>query len=1008
MASEDDPKMPQNGSESLRERGSNLAEYGRARLQSSAVDLTARVKEFKPKEALDAVLDAPDRFKREWQKNGATGAITRFPLATVIVFLMMTAFFVTQSGFLDNSRFDDDLENPALNVNGDLEVYLPEGSKIAALLGKVEEDWTTNVMVIYIELNNETGGNITDQRILQEISFVEKDLNPELSDPSDDVIYILSISTVLKEVNSSAPRVRKAFIDQIGQLGCGVQQDDCTSATFTDALNSVLDDTTSELEGGYEIPSQTTIDLVIGEMYEDDGSPTPGLDKLARDITGPQGTSDGKLDRAIMAIAVTEAKPAKEIIENTQGRLDYISQLERPCEFNPDGTAAGTERCNWEDLGITMTLTGPVPITNAVTEFSFKLFWDIFPMAVVLVAMGLFVFHSDLLQAGLTGIRPIQGIKVVIISGLPTLCAVFWTLGIIGWTNFEVTMTVIIVGPILLALGVSYGLHITNRYAEEGGTKSEKMKASLSSTGKAVFLSAVTTVIGFISLVFTPMAPIQTVGIALSGGIVVVYVLTMFMVPNLTLLLDLRKPKHPPLRAFEVLVDLPVKRNVGVIAVFVLLILFSVTIGQANVEENIDLLGMAPEEEASVIKMKQYSKEFSSGQIGMVLVEANVSGDRQDSDSSNDDPAGNLRAIDQLEGSLNTVDNTTAVSIVFLMKSTGIAPTVSGSGLNEIIQANPLIPPDIRDTAAVLLDNSVTQDASFWDLLMAPDDFGLPGGPESEIFLLNVFYASITDETREIFINKDFSRNLIYVDMPYLPVAATSEMVDSVDKYASQFEGTSIGDAANPLAGVASTAIEVNELIVNSQWTSLGFAVILTLITLAIVFKNVQYSIWTTSPVIATVAMQWLVMWQMDVPLSLVTVMIGSILVGVGVDFSIHIANRIRELGGGIEAIRSAAIGTGMSLFEAAVVTTLGMLTAYQIPIPEIKPFVTVILILLWVAAASALILLPAIFVTLEKAGLGAVGGRTTMAKRLGLGGKKAMELDVLDAALVDDVSDVW
>ncbi|MFL2970588.1 MAG: RND family transporter [Candidatus Poseidoniaceae archaeon] len=1008
MASEDDQKMPQNGSESLRERGSNLAEYGRARLQSSAVDLTARVKEFKPKEALDAVLEAPDRFKREWQKNGATGAITRFPLATVIVFLMMTAFFVTQSGFLDNSRFDDDLENPALNVNGDLEVYLPEGSKIAALLGKVEEDWTTNVMVIYIELNNETGGNITDQRILQEISFVEKDLNPELSDPSDDVIYILSISTVLKEVNSSAPRVRKAFIDQIGQLGCGVQQDDCTSATFTDALNSVLDDTTSELEGGYEIPSQTTIDLVIGEMYEDDGSPTPGLDKLARDITGPQGTSDGKLDRAIMAIAVTEAKPAKEIIENTQGRLDYISQLERPCEFNPDGTAAGTERCNWEDLGITMTLTGPVPITNAVTEFSFKLFWDIFPMAVVLVAIGLFVFHSDLLQAGLTGIRPIQGIKVVIISGLPTLCAVFWTLGIIGWTNFEVTMTVIIVGPILLALGVSYGLHITNRYAEEGGTKSEKMKASLSSTGKAVFLSAVTTVIGFISLVFTPMAPIQTVGIALSGGIVVVYVLTMFMVPNLTLLLDLRKPKHPPLKAFEVLVDLPVKRNVGVIAVFVLLILFSATIGQANVEENIDLLGMAPEEEASVIKMKQYSKEFSSGQIGMVLVEANVSGDRQDSDSSNDDPAGNLRAIDQLEGSLNTVDNTTAVSIVFLMKSTGIAPTVSGSGLNDIIQANPLIPQDIRDTAAVLLDNSVTQDASFWDLLMAPDDFGLPGGPESEIFLLNVFYASITDETREIFINKDFSRNLIYVDMPYLPVAATSEMVDSVDKYANQFEGTSIGDAANPLAGVASTAIEVNELIVNSQWTSLGFAVILTLITLAIVFKNVQYSIWTTSPVIATVAMQWLVMWQMDVPLSLVTVMIGSILVGVGVDFSIHIANRIRELGGGIEAIRSAAIGTGMSLFEAAVVTTLGMLTAYQIPIPEIKPFVTVILILLWVAAASALILLPAIFVTLEKAGLGAVGGRTTMAKRLGLGGNKSVELDVLDAALVDDISDVW
>ncbi|MDG1538040.1 MAG: MMPL family transporter, partial [Candidatus Poseidoniaceae archaeon] len=731
--------------------------------------------------------------------------------------------------------------------------------------------------------------------------------------------------------------------------------------------------------------------------------------KLARDISdGAVDVPDGKLDRAIMAIAVTEDKPAKEIIENTQELLDNISKTQRPCEFNPDGTPATAEMCTWDSLGLSMTLTGPVPITNAVTEFSFELFWSIFPLAVVLVAMGLFVFHSDLLQAGITGIRPIQGIKVVIIAGLPTLCAVFWTLGIIGWTGYEVTMTVIIVGPILLALGVSYGLHITNRYAEEGGTKSEKMKASLSSTGKAVFLSAVTTVIGFISLVFTPMAPIQTVGIALSGGIVVVYVLTMFMVPNLTLLLDLRKPKHPPLRAFEVLVDIPVKRNVGVIGLFVMLILFSATVGQANVEENIDLLGMAPEEELPVIKMKQYSREFSSGQIGMVLIESNISGDTNDNDQSNDDPAANLQAIEELEGLLNTVDDTTAVSIVFLMKSTGIAPTVSGAGINEIVQANPFVPQDIKDTAAVLLDNSVTQDASFWDLLMAPDDFGLPGGPESEIFLLNVFYASITDETREIFISKDFSRNLIYVDMPYLPVAATSGMVDDVNRFAQGFSTPYQGDQANDLAGVASTAIEVNELIVASQWTSLGFAVVLTLITLAVVFRDVKYSMWTTSPVIATVAMQWLVMWQLDVPLSLVTVMIGSILVGVGVDFSIHIANRIKELGGGIDAIRSAAIGTGMSLFEAAVVTTLGMLTAYQIPIPEIKPFVTVILILLWVAAASALILLPAIFVTLEKAGLGAVGGRTSMAKRLGLGNAKTVDIDVLDAALVDDVVDAW
>ena len=974
--------------------------------------LVGQMKTIDSKKTLDAVLDAPKRFKREWQKTGATGAITKFPIPTVLVFLLLTAYFVSQSGFLDNTRFDDDPNNPALNVNGDLEVYLPEGSRVAELIGKVEEDWSTNVMVVYIESTE--GNNITNQRILQEISYVENILNPYLSDDSDDVIYILSLSTVLKEVNSSAPRIREAVVTELGELGCSNDPTaDCPSREIATEVNQAFALTDEQLGGSYEIPTQTTIDLIIGEMYTDENQPSAGLNKLARDIEGGEdGGPDGVLDRAIMAIAVTEDRPAKEIIADTQEVLDVISKMERACVFTDDGEPDESEgMCTWEDLGLSMVLTGPVPITNAVTEFSFKLFWDIFPNAIVLVAIGLFVFHSDLLQAGITGIRPLQGFKVVVIAGLPTLCAVFWTLGLIGATNYEVTMTVIIVGPILQALGVSYGLHITNRYAEEEGTKDEKMRASLTSTGRAVFLSAVTTVIGFISLVFTPMAPIQTVGIALSAGIVIVYFLTMFMVPNLTLILDLKKPKHPPLKAFDVLVDIPVKRNRAVIGVFVLMILLSATIGQANVEENIDLLGMAPETESPVVKMKQYSSEFEAGQVGMILVNANVTGDFNDADVSNDDPVEILQKIDNLEASLNTVENTTAVSVVFLMKSSGIQVTVSGEGTNELFQLIPCAGnqacEDVKTTANVLLNRSQSLDASFWDLLNDPDAFGLPGSQQSQIFLLDVFYASLTKETREIFVSEDFSRSLIYVDMPFIPVADTAKSVDSVNEKASSFQGR-YGESAEELTGVAATAIEVNELIVGSQWTSLGFAIILTLITLAVVFRDIRYSIWTTSPVIATVALQWLVMWRMDVPLSLVTVMIGSILVGVGVDFSIHISNRIRELGGGIQAIRNAAVGTGMSLFEAAVVTSLGMYTAYDIPIPEITPFITVILILLWVAAASALILLPAIFVTLEKMGIGAVSGGNNMAKKLGLIRTSVQTEDVMEAALVDDIVDAW
>ena len=980
----EDGSKPKDDSSSLQNKISRIFGHGQEKLRNTVKDWDAR-------KALDAVLDAPKSLQREWQKHGATGILTKFPIIMVTLCLMASVFFAYHSGFVDGTSLKPG-DEPSLNVNGDLDVYLPDGSPVLESIKEVEQNWSTNVMIIYIDSPDKP---VDDRRILQEMSYVESKLNPKLSDPSDDVIYALSLSTVIKEVNSSAVRAEKAILREAALSVCPDNEPDCAALQAAEALIE-LQYPLEELVGTYRIPSQTTIDTIVGEMYEDDGSPSAGLDKMARDTDG-----DGFLDKAVIIIAVDESKSAKEVIEKTQGILNNISKEKRACEFGSDGENTTEEKCTWDDLGISMTLTGPVPITNAVTEFSFKLFWQIFPLAIVLVALGLFIFHSDVLQTG--SWRPIQGLKVVVIAGLPTLCSVFWTLGIMGYTGYEVTMTVIIVGPILLALGVSYGLHITNRYAEETGTKDEKIRQSLASTGRAVFLSAVTTVIGFISLTFTPMKPIETVGIALSGGIVIVYFLTMTMVPNLTILLDLRKPKHPPLPVFEKVVQVPIKWSKGVIAVFLVFIFISGFWGQENVEENIDLLGMAPEDEPSVITMKEYSRDFNAGQVGMILIEGDISGDAPYGTEA--EPVEKLLGLSALEDNLNTIEQTNAVSIVFLMKSVGFGGNFSGTPLWNLTD-NPLVPDQLKDAWEPYLNRQYSGGVTFWDILTGPRANGTEN-PEVERFLLNVFYSSLTDETRGLFISDDYKRNLIYVDMPFVPVAETAESVAQVNDFTSRDYVGNIN--AGELTGVAATAIAVNELIVGSQWSSLGFAVVLTLMTLAIVFKDIRFSFWTTAPVIATVALQWLVMWQMDVSLSLVTVMIGSILVGVGVDFSIHIANRIRELGGGIEAIRTSTVSTGMSLFEAATVTTLGMITAYQIPIPEIKPFITVIIILLWIAAASALILLPAIFVFLEEMGIGTTGGANSMARKLGLGNVAARgDIDVVDAALIPDHGDAW
>jgi len=936
-----------------------MANNGRGDSEGAPVSTIAartrsRISNVDSQQIRGTISKIPNRIRRRFRESESSSLLTMFPIWAVLLSLAFTLSLLPHSGVLDcRDGFDNPSycsDEPALNVNGDLEVYLPtddDPHSVKNLIAQVEKDWTTNVMVIYVESYNY---NVTQINILDQIDKVERVINNQTNDggADDNVIYVLSISTVVKEVNSSGGRVVKAFFSGLAEA-TGNQQ-------LSDEINETID-AQSDLIGNYAIPDeQQRVDQILQEM------PQNALDKLVRDVGTATEERAFRWNRAVIIIGIaddTGDKSVGDIVSETQGKIDEIASN------NNWGSPDSQGKCDEEGnpLCLRMTLTGPAPLTNAVTEESFKLFWQVFPVGVVIVAFMLFIFHCDLLQTG--RIRFVQGVKVVIISGLPTLCAVWVTLGLIGLLDYEVTMTVILVGPIVLSLGVSYGLHITNRYAESKGTPHEKMAAALNSTGRAVFLSAMTTIIGFISLTFAPMKPIQTVGWALAGGIVVVYFMTMIMVPNLTILLDLKKPSHPPPKVFVAAVNMPVKWSRITLVLFLTLMIISAGYNRQNVEENIDLLKMAPNEVEAVQKMDVYSTEFDAGQPGFLLVEANIRADPELGIGSitAEHPYANLEGIENLETKCNDVENATAVSIVFLMKAIAVGVNVSGSPINDIIEDTPL-PDPIKEVAELIFDRGQSGNVSFWSILDTLDAQEDDGGRQIQNFLLYVFYNSMTEEMRELFISPDYQRTLIYIDMPFMDVKGTAATAEQINMWAK-----SAGDSENPISvlgdtliGVASITIEVNNLIVDSQWTSLAFALGFTIVTLALVFRDIRYALLTTVPVGFTVAMQWLVMDSGGVTLSLVTVMIGSILVGVGIDFSIHIANRVKELGGSLDAIRSACASTGMSLFEATTVTAAGLTCAYGIPIEAITPFVTVIIILLIIAALSALLLLPAIY----------------------------------------------
>ena len=116
------------------------------------------------------------------------------------------------------------------NMTRDIEVYLPEGEESTKILIEVREDWATDLIIVYIETGNAKNpsvfndivvDNITYVPTLKEIALLEstidkygqsEDLAAYQADRgrNDGIIFTLSISTLIKEFNSTNARFIEA------------------------------------------------------------------------------------------------------------------------------------------------------------------------------------------------------------------------------------------------------------------------------------------------------------------------------------------------------------------------------------------------------------------------------------------------------------------------------------------------------------------------------------------------------------------------------------------------------------------------------------------------------------------------------------------------------------------------------------------------------------------------------------------------------------------------------
>ena len=118
-----------------------------------------------------------------------------------------------------------------------------------------------------------------------------------------------------------------------------------------------------------------------------------------------------------------------------------------------------------------------------------------------------------------------RSLTCVVLALLPVFIGAVWMGGIMGWRDIPFNPANIMTLPLVVGVGVTNGIHILNRFAEE---RNPGILAK--STGKAVLVSGLTTIAGFGSLLLAEHQGIASLGFVMAVGT------TTCMVAGLTFL----------------------------------------------------------------------------------------------------------------------------------------------------------------------------------------------------------------------------------------------------------------------------------------------------------------------------------------------------------------------------------------------------------------------------------------------------------------------------------------
>jgi len=219
--------------------------------------------------------------------------------------------------------------------------------------------------------------------------------------------------------------------------------------------------------------------------------------------------------------------------------------------------------------------------------------------------------------------------------------------------------------------------------------------------------------------------------------------------------------------------------------------------------------------------------------------------------------------------------------------------------------------------------------------------------------------------------SKDFEK---LVDFPYKHAQLMAKVTDSgtasateVLRYTRAYLDKKKGGPIKLVGGFIDVMADMVHHIVWGQVTSMALAAVLVWVLVAFFMRSLVGGLFAVFPLLLALAMIFGVMGFMGIELNLVTALLSSIMIGVGVDYSIHFLWRYRdERRLGLEpreAVERTLSTTGRGIVFNALSVVIGFAVLIVSAFYPVRFFGLLVAISIFASLVGALVVLPAVVV---------------------------------------------